>query len=819
MNMTRCPSCGEDLTSADLADLAFACPKCGHKGARRTATEKVGNHASTQRTLDVSRDTGDNAAIIQTLDLGPGGVSAAARQSPKHGAEFYDFLASPERPDELGRLGTYRVLKVLGAGGMGVVYEAEDPALQRRVAVKAMLPVLAVSTSARMRFVREARAAAAVEHERIVPIFQVGEDRGIPFLVMPLLKGETLEDRLGRISRLPLSETVRIGREIAEALAAAHGRGLIHRDIKPANVWIDAARANVKLLDFGLARSAEVSDAPLTNQGSIFGTPAFMAPEQARGDTVDGRCDLFSLGCVLYRMSTGTLPFQGTSAVTILLAIVSKQPMAPVDMAPEIPHELSQLIMRLLAKDPAERPASAEAVIEALNAIPLRPEPSPDAPTLPLPATPTLQKITTPTVAPHNKATAIALPQSPSLALRAHGASSEPEAPARGVEATPARGGKRTWKILIGIIALAALLGAGALMSPLFFNRPVVPAGPIEIGITYGSEKEGWFKEAVADFAATPQGKDIKINLIPMGSVEGGQAVARKEDERIHVWSPASSVYRGTLVDEWKSKHAGQNPILKEENLCLTPMVFVFWKERHDAFLAKYKTVTMTALADAMHAKGGWGDIAGKPEWGRFRFGQTNPDKSNSGLVALLLMACEMNQGRAVTVADLNNVDFQTRLATIKRGLAGTSNSTGNLMKEMVTKGPSAYDAVLIYENLAIDYLKAAQGRWGDLHVAYPKRNIWNENPYYILDVPWSSKEQRKAAETFLTFLMSDPMQKKALAHGFRPSSITVPVRDDPDSPFVRHKQQGLMIEVASTCEVSDAATIDELLNVWGRAK
>src|SRR5262249_54020502 len=148
--------------------------------------------------------------------------------------EMYDFLAPPQRADEIGRLGPYRVLKVLGSGGMGVVFRAEDVQLQRPVALKAMLPALASSTSARERFLREARAAAAIEHDYIVPIYQVGEDRGVPFLAMKLLAGEPLEDRLKR-GELPLAEVLRITREIAVGLAAAHQRGLVHRDIKPAN--------------------------------------------------------------------------------------------------------------------------------------------------------------------------------------------------------------------------------------------------------------------------------------------------------------------------------------------------------------------------------------------------------------------------------------------------------------------------------------------------------------------------------------------------------------------------------------------------------
>ena len=166
----------------------------------------------------------------------------------------YDFLAPPREPGELGRLGPYQVRKVLGAGGMGVVFLGHDPLLERPVALKAMLPMLAVSPSAKQRFLREARAAAAIKHDHIVTIYQVGEDRGVPFLAMEFLEGESLDDRLKRESRLPVKELLRIGREAAEGLSAAHQRGLIHRDIKPGNIWLEGERGRVKILDFGLAR-------------------------------------------------------------------------------------------------------------------------------------------------------------------------------------------------------------------------------------------------------------------------------------------------------------------------------------------------------------------------------------------------------------------------------------------------------------------------------------------------------------------------------------------------------------------------------------
>ena len=286
---------------------------------------------------------------------------------------------------------------------MGVVFLGEDPKLGRKVAIKAMLPDLAESKSAQQRFLREARAAAVLEHDHIVAIHHVGEDHGTPFIVMPFLKGEALDTLLKRGEKLSLVQTLRIGREIAEGLAAAHELGLVHRDIKPANIWLEARGAGqasqgdtdgknsagkrdlpprVKVLDFGLAR-ATADSAHLTQSGAIIGTPAYMAPEQANGQAVDARSDLFSLGCLLYRVCTDELPFQGTGTMDTLIAVVSHDPPPPHEVNPAVPHGLSDLVMKLLAKAPADRPASAAEVAERLGQLEQRQPAPPESPARP----------------------------------------------------------------------------------------------------------------------------------------------------------------------------------------------------------------------------------------------------------------------------------------------------------------------------------------------------------------------------------------------------------------------------------------------------
>jgi Bacterial extracellular solute-binding protein len=352
---------------------------------------------------------------------------------------------------------------------------------------------------------------------------------------------------------------------------------------------------------------------------------------------------------------------------------------------------------------------------------------------------------------------------------------------------------------------------------------------PLVINIAYGTEKKKWLESALADYLKTPAAQGVEINLLGMGSVEGAMAVldgskaAVPSHQQIHVWSPASSAYRDVLETDWRVKHGG-SPILTAENLAMTPMVFVMWKQRHDAFVKKYGKVSFGTIAQAMKEPEGWGAIAGKAEWGLFKFGHTDPNKSNSGLQTLVLMAYEFaGKQRGLTVENVTGNRFQGWLREFERGVTRHSSSltasTGTLMEEMVLRGPSQYDCLMLYENLAIDYMQAARQRWGaqgEFYVAYPDPNIWNEHPYYILDVPWSNDRVKKAATDFLKFLKSEPIQRRALEHGFRPGDPTVPV-NSPESPLVRSQKTGLTIGLPLMCEPPTAEVTTTLLGSFRR--
>jgi serine/threonine protein kinase len=266
------------------------------------------------------------------------------------------------------RIGPYEIQSALGAGGMGEVYRAHDPRLGRDVALKVLPAAFAADRERLRRFEQEARAAAALNHPNIVTIYSVEEANGLPFLTMELVEGQPLSDLI-QPGGLPLDRLLGVAIPLADALAAAHGKGITHRDLKPANLMVGADR-RVKILDFGLAKLHEpspaaatvtaVSTGGLTGEGRILGTVAYMSPEQAEGKPIDHRSDLFSLGVILYEMATGRRPFTGETSVSIISSILRDTPPSITDLKAALPRELGRIIRHALTKDPELRYQTAK---------------------------------------------------------------------------------------------------------------------------------------------------------------------------------------------------------------------------------------------------------------------------------------------------------------------------------------------------------------------------------------------------------------------------------------------------------------------------
>lgn len=293
-----------------------------------------------------------------------------------------DFLDPTDDPDCLGMLNEYKIVEVIGRGGMGIVLRAFDSRLNRFVAIKVLSPNLASSVDARRRFLREGQAAAAVRHDHVVAIHRVDETHGLPYLLMEFIEGSTLQEKIARDAPLNVEQLLRIGAQTAAGLGAAHEQGLVHRDIKPANILLENSVERVHISDFGLARATD--DTSITRANVAAGTPQYMSPEQAHGASIDHRSDLFSLGCVLYEMASGRSPFQADSTAATIRRVCEATPTPLTDLNPNIPAPLVDLIERLLNKDPDARPQTAAEVQVELEHYLAAKQRSPAAPLKPL---------------------------------------------------------------------------------------------------------------------------------------------------------------------------------------------------------------------------------------------------------------------------------------------------------------------------------------------------------------------------------------------------------------------------------------------------
>ncbi len=360
----------EDLLAAHLED----CESCQLTLAAMASDTLGWSRVSTALREEISGAQPLGRGMISTLI--PANPSPAQTNAPTGSGHFsgwdvlpadfaVDFLEPAREADSLGRLQDIEIRSVIGHGGNGIVLKGYQQELNRLVAVKVMAPQLAANAAARKRFAREAQATAAIVHPNVMPILTVHSSNQLPYLVMPYVDCESLQERLDREGPLPTLDVLRIAHQVARGLAAAHSQGLVHRDVKPANILLERNVDRVMLTDFGLARA--IDDATLTGTGLIAGTPQYMSPEQARGDSVNLPSDLFSLGSVMYAMCTGRPPFRAQTSYGILRRVIEDTPRPVGELNADVPAWLEGLINGLLGKQSETRLGDAAVIATMLQ--------------------------------------------------------------------------------------------------------------------------------------------------------------------------------------------------------------------------------------------------------------------------------------------------------------------------------------------------------------------------------------------------------------------------------------------------------------------
>ena len=344
----------------------------------------------------------------------------------------------------------------------------------------------------------------------------------------------------------------------------------------------------------------------------------------------------------------------------------------------------------------------------------------------------------------------------------------------------------------------------------------------VELQFIYSTEKKGWIEFATEAF--NKENPKIAVKLVGKGSLEAAQSIVEGREKPV-LWSPADSMGINLAESDWETKN-GSRLVAPEgsedgpQPLVLTPLVFVVWEDRADALLKAGKgQVSWKTIHDAIQSNQGWPAVGGKPEWGFVKLGHTDPTRSNSGLAALLSMTIEFyKQASGLEVGQLLKPEYQTFVKQIEKGVTQFEASTGTFMLDMIRFGPSKFDIAWVYENLAIEHLENAQGRWGNLKVYYPATTIWSDHPVALLQTSWVTDAQKKAARKYLAFLRSRAQQEQALRFGFRPADPSVQTRSaDTQNPFTRLAQYGIAVDVPPAAGTPSGPVVRNLSMMWSR--
>lgn len=363
----------------------------------------------------------------------------------------------------------------------------------------------------------------------------------------------------------------------------------------------------------------------------------------------------------------------------------------------------------------------------------------------------------------------------------------------------------------LAVVAVALLFG----LRLLFVNN-----NPILISVLYSTEKEAWLDEVLPEFEGQVNGRPVELTLKKMGSQEIYRAIA-DGTEQPEIISPASFLQISLLEDESAKKFGSPLVDMTDPVNCRsvveTPLVLVAWRERAEAlgWLDSSNANMWEDLQKAVVSPTGWRDY-GHPQWGFVKFGHTDPFKSNSGLMTILLITYDyFNKTKGLTSNDILTDDYGRWFGELA-GYTAVGDSTGTFMQEIVAFGPSKYDMVAVYESTAIEQADNAAGRYGQLNVYYPPATIMSDHPFCVLKADWVTSDEAQAAQEFIDYLLSRPVQEKALAFGFRPADATISL-DQPGSPFETYKANGIEIGLPAEIEVPPGDVLDTLLRFWER--
>ncbi|MFP4435786.1 MAG: substrate-binding domain-containing protein [Chloroflexaceae bacterium] len=367
------------------------------------------------------------------------------------------------------------------------------------------------------------------------------------------------------------------------------------------------------------------------------------------------------------------------------------------------------------------------------------------------------------------------------------------------------------------VIVLTPLIGP---LGTAPFPLPIGPAAsPVVVSIAYGTEKEEWLQDAAARFVATNptlRGRPIQIELEGIGSREMVNEIVEGDLQPV-VASPASMLQVELLRHEWQTRNNSEIFLEEPEPLVLTPLVIVAWEDRADVLWPDGPNNFWDDLHDALSDQQGWSALGGDSNWGFVKFGHTSPELSNSGIQTLVLLAYGYHEkSTGLTTEDILDPDFQQWFEEVERSVLDFGESTGTFMTNMVQFGPSKYDMVAVYENLAVQNVEATQSRWGPIRVYYPPSTIISEHPYGILTAEWVTPEQQEAAARFRDFLLSTEIQELSLQYGFRPANPDVGF-GGANSPFTRYADYGVQTSLPPVVEVPPADALTNLIELWRR--